>query len=91
MFKLLITYATYDGHTAKITEHIADAVRDANCAAEVCDLARIQPKRPLGAYIRSRCGANKQANINGSRMKRDGVFQESATLLSVRTTREDLV
>ena len=50
MFKLLVAYTTYDGHTAKIAERIASTARVAHCAVEVCDLARMQPERPLGEY-----------------------------------------
>lgn len=40
MLKLLIAYTTYDGHTAKIAARIASALRDNDCAVEVCDIAR---------------------------------------------------
>ena len=50
MLKLLIAYTTYDGHTAKIAERIASALRDNDCAVEVCDIARSQPERPVHEY-----------------------------------------
>lgn len=40
MLKLLIAYTTYDGHTAKIAARIASALRDNDCAVEVCAMAR---------------------------------------------------
>ena len=50
MPKLLVAYTTYDGHTAKIAERIVSALRHADCAVEMCDLARSRPQRPLEDY-----------------------------------------
>ncbi len=41
MRRLLVAYTTYDGHTAKIAERIASTAHVADCAVEVCDLARM--------------------------------------------------
>ena len=50
MLRLLVAYTTYDGHTAKVAERIAAALKSADCAVEVCDLARMRPDRPLREY-----------------------------------------
>ena len=50
MFRLLVAFTTYDGHTAKIAERIASAVGCADCAVEVCDIARSCPERPIEDY-----------------------------------------
>ena len=50
MLRLLVAFTTYDGHTAKIAERIASTLGHADCAVEVCDLARSRPKRPLEEY-----------------------------------------
>ena len=47
MRRLSVPYTSCDGHTAKIAERIA---RVTDCAVDVCDLARMQPERPLGEY-----------------------------------------
>ena len=50
MLRLLVAYTTYDGHTAKIAERIAATLRSADCAVEMCDLARSRPGRSLEDY-----------------------------------------
>ena len=50
MPKLLVAYTTYDGHPAEIAERIASALRQSNCAVELCDLARSRPERPIQEY-----------------------------------------
>ena len=50
MLRLLVAFTTYDGHTAKIAERIASTLRHADCAVEVCDLARSRPERSLEDY-----------------------------------------
>ena len=50
MFRLLVAFTTYDGHTAKIAERIAVTLRENDCAVDLCDLARSQPGRPLPEY-----------------------------------------
>ena len=50
MLRLLVAFTTYDGHTAKIAERIASALRRADCAVGPCDLARSRPERPLEDY-----------------------------------------
>ena len=52
MLRLLVAYTTYDGHTAKIAERIAATLGLADCAVEVCDLARSRPERSLEDYTR---------------------------------------
>ena len=47
MLRLLVAFTTYDGHTAKIAERISVAVGQADCAVEVCDLARSRPEQSL--------------------------------------------
>ena len=50
MLRLLVAYTTYDGHTAKIAERIAATLKSAECAVEVCDLARSRPEQSLEGY-----------------------------------------
>ena len=50
MFRLLVAFTTYDGHSRKIAERIASTLRENNCAVEVCDLARLPPERPVHEY-----------------------------------------
>ena len=50
MLRLLVAYTTYDGHTAKIAERIASTLRQANCAVELCDIARSRTDRPPEDY-----------------------------------------
>ena len=50
MLRLLVAFTTYDGHTAKIAERIASTLGHADCAVEVCDLARSRPERSLEDY-----------------------------------------
>ena len=50
MVKVLVAYTTFDGHTAKIAERIASALRRRNCAVQLCDLARAHPGRPLHEF-----------------------------------------
>ena len=50
MLRLLVVFTTDDGHTAKIAERIASALGHADCAVEVCDLARSRPERPIDEY-----------------------------------------
>ena len=50
MLRLLVDFTTYDGHSARIAERIASMLVHADCAAEVCDLARSHPQRPLEDY-----------------------------------------
>lgn len=50
MRKVLVAYTTYDGHTAKIGERIGSALRDADCAVELCDLARTRSQRSLANH-----------------------------------------
>ena len=47
MLKILVAFTTYDDHTAKIVDRIASALRDNDCAVDVCDLARSVPERAL--------------------------------------------
>lgn len=50
MLRLLVAFTAYDGHTARIAERIASTLGHADCATEVCDLARSRPQRPLEEY-----------------------------------------
>lgn len=50
MLRLLVAFTTYDGHTAKIAERIASTLGHADCAVEVCDLARSRPERSIEDY-----------------------------------------
>ncbi len=52
MLKLLIAYTTYDGHTAKIAARIASALRDNDCAVEVCVMVRSPPTLLLVKEVR---------------------------------------
>ena len=45
MLKLLVAFTTYDGHTAKIEDRIAPALRDNDSAVDMCDLARLVSER----------------------------------------------
>ncbi len=45
MLKLLVAFTAYDGHTAEIVDRIVSALRDNDCAVDVCDLARSAPER----------------------------------------------
>ena len=47
MLRMLVAFTTYDGHTAKIAERIASTLGHADCAIDVCDLARSRPERSL--------------------------------------------
>lgn len=50
MHHLLVAYRTYDGHTAKIVDRIAQTHRAAGCQVDVCDLAQPVSRRPLDQY-----------------------------------------
>jgi menaquinone-dependent protoporphyrinogen IX oxidase len=50
MLSLLVAFTTYDGYTAAIAKRIASTLQHADCAVEVCDLARSQPGRPIEDY-----------------------------------------
>ena len=50
MLGLLVVFTPYDGHTVTIAERIASALGHADCAVEVCDLARSRPERPIEDY-----------------------------------------
>lgn len=53
MLRLLAAFTTYDIHTAEITERIASALRENNCALAVRDLAHIRPECFIGELPRS--------------------------------------
>ena len=58
MPNLLIVYTTYDGHTAAIVERIASTARRANCAVELCDLARSRLERRTRDCDGVNCGGS---------------------------------
>ena len=51
MHRVLIAYITFDGHTTRIADRMADAIRGPECAVDVCDIAREKPQRPVSEYV----------------------------------------
>lgn len=50
MLRLLVAFATYDGHTAKIADRMALTLEHTGRVVELCDLARSHPERTLEDY-----------------------------------------
>ena len=63
MKPFLVLYATREGHTHQIAEHVAETLRARGLAADVFDAARLQADLPLGNY----CGAVLAASVHSQK------------------------
>jgi menaquinone-dependent protoporphyrinogen oxidase len=60
MKPFLVLYATRDGHTKRIAEHVANALRARGFSTDLVDAARLRSELPLRNY----CGAVLAASVH---------------------------
>jgi len=60
MKPFLVLYATREGHTHQIAEHVAETLRARGLSADLIDAARLPADLPLGNY----CGAVLAASVH---------------------------
>src|SRR3954447_5170278 len=60
MKPLLVLYASREGHTQKIAEHVANTLRSRGISPDLVDAARLPTNLSLGSY----CGAVLAASVH---------------------------
>ncbi len=98
MRPILVLYATREGHTRKLAEHLAATLRARGCEVEVVDAARVREPFALGRYAAAilaasvHAGAHEGEMVSFVKRHRDALDRLPTAFLSVslsETTAED--